>query len=202
MSAGIQQSGPESGRSPRGQVMVHELEALQSQWWCFAALGAAMVLLGLTAIGYSVFASIVAVALFGVLLLVAGIVQVVSSFWAGKWSGMLVHILVGLLYVVTGYLLLDTPVASAIALTLVIAAFLVVAGLFRIVAAMTLHFHDWGWVLLNGIVTLVLGLLIYKQWPASGLWVIGLFVGIEMVFNGVAWIMLSQGLRRFPAVRG
>ena len=80
-------------------------------------------------------------------------------------------------------------------LTLVVALFLLISGLFRIVASLMLQFHDWGWVLLNGIVTLLLGLLIYKHWPADGLWVIGLFVGIDMIFNGWAWIMLSLGLR-------
>jgi uncharacterized membrane protein HdeD (DUF308 family) len=61
------------------------------------------------------------------------------------------------------------------------------------------RFSGWNWVLLNGIVTLFLGLMIYKQWPASGLWVIGLFVGIDLIFDGLAWIMFALGLRRLPA---
>jgi uncharacterized membrane protein HdeD (DUF308 family) len=63
------------------------------------------------------------------------------------------------------------------------------------VVALAQRFHEWGWVLLNGGITLLLGMLINRQLPGSALWVIGLFVGIEMVFNGWAWIMLALGLR-------
>jgi uncharacterized membrane protein HdeD (DUF308 family) len=73
------------------------------------------------------------------------------------------------------------------------------SGVFRIVFALSERFAGWPWVLLNGAVTLMLGFLIYKQWPASGLWVIGLFVGIELIFNGWAWVMLALGLRRATA---
>jgi uncharacterized membrane protein HdeD (DUF308 family) len=78
---------------------------------------------------------------------------------------------------------------------LILAIFLIFAGIFRIVFALAERFTGWGWVLLNGAVTLLLGLLVYKQWPASGLWVIGLFIGIEMIFNGWAWVMLSFSLK-------
>jgi uncharacterized membrane protein HdeD (DUF308 family) len=80
-----------------------------------------------------------------------------------------------------------------------LAIFLIVVGVFNIVAALMQRFHGWGWVLLNGGVTLLLGLLINRQWPSSALWVIGLFVGIEMIFNGWAWIMLSLGLKAYKA---
>ena len=77
-----------------------------------------------------------------------------------------------------------------------IAAFLIVSGIFRVATALSLQFNNWGWVLLNGTVSLLLGILIYRQWPTSGEWVIGLFVGIEMIFNGWTWIMVSLSLKR------
>ena len=83
-------------------------------------------------------------------------------------------------------------------MTLIIAIFLIISGIFRIVSALSERFTGWGWVLLNGGVSLLLGLLIYKQWPLSGLWVIGLFVGIDLIFNGWAWIMLSLAMRKPP----
>jgi uncharacterized membrane protein HdeD (DUF308 family) len=82
---------------------------------------------------------------------------------------------------------------------LIIAIFLIVSGIFRIVFAVSERFTGWGWVLLNGVVTLFLGMMIYKQWPASGLWVIGIFIGIDLIFNGWAWIMLSIASRRAVA---
>ena len=139
--------------------------------------------------------------MFGVIMLIGGISQVVIAFWAGRWSGFLLQVLVGILYVVVGFMVIDAPVASAASLTLVIAAFLFIGGVIRIVVAMAERFPGWGWVLLNGAVTLLLGLLIYKQWPLSGVFVIGLFVGIEMIFNGWYWVMLSIGLKKSPKIQ-
>ena len=125
-----------------------------------------------------------------------GMAQVVSAFWAGKWSGFMLQLLVGILYAVVGFILVDKPLEGAADLTLLIAAFLMVGGLIRIVFAMSERFTGWGWSLLNGAVTLLLGLLIFREWPLSGLFAIGLFVGIEMIFNGWYWIMLAIGLKR------
>jgi uncharacterized membrane protein HdeD (DUF308 family) len=182
-----------------GAVLRHELEALHQQWWCFLLLGVSLVVLGSICIGapFATFMTTLTVVLFlGFLMLAGGIMQVISAFWAGSWSGMLFHVLIGVLYAVVGYMIIDNPNAGAVVLTKFIAIFLIVAGVFRIVSALVTRFHDWGWVLLNGSVTLFLGLIINRQLPEASLWVIGLFIGIEMIFNGWAWIMLSLGLRR------
>lgn len=179
--------------------MSEELPRLRENRFWFLALGIAMVVFGTIAIGSAFVATVAMTWLFGFLLLAAGIAGIVSAFWAGRWSGMLSHLLIGVLYTVVGFMILDHPQDSAIQLTLIIAIFLIIAGVFRIVFALSERFTGWGWVLLNGAVTLLLGMLVYKQWPESGLWVIGLFVGIEMIFNGWAWIMLSICLRQPPA---
>jgi uncharacterized membrane protein HdeD (DUF308 family) len=158
-----------------------------------------MVVLGTLAIAdpfITSFTTFAAVLILGFVLMVAGIMQIISSFWAGKWSGMLLHMLIGVLYGVTGYMIVDQPGVSMLVLTKFIAIFLIVAGVFRIVTALVTRFNDWGWVLLNGVISLVLGLIINRQMPEAALWVIGLFIGIELLFNGWAWIMLSLGLRR------
>jgi uncharacterized membrane protein HdeD (DUF308 family) len=173
----------------------HELHALREHWWCFIAMGIALVVLGCIGIVAPFVVTVTSVMLFGFLMIAAGIAQIVTSFWAGKWSGILLHLLVGILYTVVGFMISDAPVENAILLTKLLAIFLIVVGLFNIVAALLHRFHRWGWILLNGCVTLLMGLLINRQWPGSGLWVIGLFVGIEMIFNGWAWIMLGIGLR-------
>ncbi len=176
-------------------VFRHELAAVRDHWWWFLLMGILLVVMGTFAVGAATIVTLVSVMFFGFLLLAAGVIQIVSSFWSGRWSGTLLHVLIGILYLITGLIIVDRPLESEFSLTLVIAFFLLAAGIFRIVAALMERFHDWGWVLLNGIVTLMLGLLILKQWPSSALWVIGLFVGIDMIFNGWAWIMLSIGLR-------
>jgi uncharacterized membrane protein HdeD (DUF308 family) len=177
-------------------ISSHELHPLRDQWWCFLALGISLVLLGSAAVVACCYATAAFIVFFGFLLLAGGAIQIVSSFWAGKWSGMLLHLLIGLLYGIVGLMIIDAPLESAVLATKLIAIFLIVSGIFRIAAALVQRFPDWGWVMLNGGISLLLGVMINRQWPASGVWVIGLFIGIEMIFNGWAWIMLALGLRK------
>ena len=182
-----------------GAAIRHELEAVHEHWWAFLLLGITMVLLGTLAIAdpwINSFTSFAAILILGFTLIAAGITQVISSFWAGNWSGMLLHMLIGVLYMVVGYMIIDQPGVSMVVLTKFIAIFLIVSGVFRIVASLMTRFAGWGWVLLNGVIALLLGVIINRQMPEAALWVIGLFIGIELLFNGWGWIMLSLGLRR------
>jgi uncharacterized membrane protein HdeD (DUF308 family) len=140
----------------------------------------------------------IVVTILGLLLVICGGAQIIGSFWTGKWSGFLLSLLAGVLYVCVGGLMVARPEAASEALTLLIGAFLLVGGIFRAVSAMALKFHHWGWLLLNGVISAILGLMVLSHLPWSGLVVIGLFVGIDMIFNGWAWVMLSLGLRSLP----
>lgn len=186
--------------TPSGPAAVirHELEALRDQWCWFLALGIGMIVLGTLGMGMACLLTKVTVVFFGVLMLIAGIAQIVGAFWVGRWSGFMVTMLVGVLYVIAGFMVVDNPVGGALSLTLLIAAMLMVGGIFRIVSAMVLRHAHWGWPLLNGVVSLMLGIMIYKQWPESAFWVIGLYVSIEMIFNGWTWVMLGLGLKSLP----
>src|SRR5262249_15382283 len=118
------------------------------------------------------------------------------AFWAGKWSGMLIHMLIGVLYAVVGWMIIDAPpINTMVLITKFIAIFLVVSGVFRIVAALVMRFQDWGCALLNGGITFLLGIIINRQRPEAAFWVLGVCVGIEMLFKGWAWIMLALGPR-------
>lgn len=180
------------------EAMRNELAMLQKDWGWFLLLGIGLIVLGTLALGSAFFASVVAVVYLGLLLLAGGIVQTISAFWAGKWSGFLLSIFIGLLYMVAGVFIIGHPVESTLDLTLMLAFLFIVSGVFRIVTALMIRFPLWGWPLLNGVISVLLGVMIYKQWPASGLWVIGLFIGIEMIFNGWAWMMFALGLRSLP----
>lgn len=173
----------------------HELHPLRKEWWCFLLLGIALIVLGSVCIAQPFIPSLASVLFLGFTLLAAGITQVVSAFWAGQWKGMLLNILIGVLYAVVGYMIVESPVANMVMITKFIAILLIVSGVFRIVAALVARFHEWGWALLNGAITLLLGVMINRQMPEASLWVIGLFVGIELLFNGWGWVMLSIGLR-------
>jgi uncharacterized membrane protein HdeD (DUF308 family) len=113
----------------------------------------------------------------------------------GKWAGLFHHWVGAILFGVVGALIVWRPMVTAEILTLLMGAFFLVAGVFQLVTPFVVSLPDWGWHALNGLITLVLGILILAQWPVSGLWVIGLFVGIELVFYGGAWILVALGLR-------
>jgi uncharacterized membrane protein HdeD (DUF308 family) len=174
----------------------HDIDDVKKHWSCFLALGVVMALLGCAAISFSLFVTMLSVVVVGVLLLAAGLVSIVHGFGACQWKGVFLSMLLGVLYVVTGFLCITNPAASAVSVTLLIGAFCLVVGLFRMITTLYLRFYDWGWVFFNGLVTFILGILIVSQWPVSGLWIIGLFIGVDILLAGVSLILLSLSARR------
>jgi uncharacterized membrane protein HdeD (DUF308 family) len=93
-------------------------------------------------------------------------------------------------------LILLRPAAGAASLTLLLAALFLVSGLFRIGFALAVRIDGWGWQVLSGLVTFVLGLLISAGWPGSSIWVIGTFISIDLIFGGWSFIMIALAVRR------
>ena len=176
----------------------HGLNALRGNWLWFVILGGALIALGVIALGSVAIASLAAALAIGMLLLLAGIADTIGAFWCRGWSGFFLELLSGVLSIVVGLLFLRAPAGALAALTLLVACFLMVGGIFKIVAAVGYRFAAWGWALASGIVDLILGLLIWQEWPASALWVIGLFVGINLLFRGFNWIALGLALCALP----
>jgi uncharacterized membrane protein HdeD (DUF308 family) len=164
---------------------------LRGCWGWFLALGIALILLGIAAIGAQFVATLTSIVLFGSLLLAGGVVQIVNAVLARGWRAFFVYLLVGLLHVIVGGLMIERPDRAAEALTLMLAVAFLAGGAFRILYVLFERVAGWPWMLLNGIVTLLLGIAIWRQWPGSSAWVIGLFVGIDLVFNGWSWVMLA-----------
>jgi len=171
---------------------------LRRSWGWYLVLGIALVALGAIAIGSVFWMTIASVFFFGWILLIGGVMEVVHAFWHKRWAGFFLDLLTGILYAVAGWMMITNPQESALLLTLLIAMFLVFQGVFRIVAALAVRYPHWRWVLLDGVVSLLLGVLIWRRWPISALWVIGLFVGIEMLLNGWSLVMLGLTARNLP----
>ena len=178
--------------------IVHELERLKQHWWWFLVLGVLLVIGGIVALAYPFASSVGIIVVLGTVLIISGVATVVGAFWAGKWSAFFLQLLVGILYVMAGMVIRDVPLESVALLTLFIAASFVVVGVLRVVISLVERFPQWGWALLNGVITMIAGLIIYDSFPSSALWVIGLLVGLELLFNGLTWIMLSLTLRNLP----
>jgi uncharacterized membrane protein HdeD (DUF308 family) len=161
-------------------------------------LGILLVVCGTTALVFPIITSVAAINVLAVVLMIAGVATIIGSFWIGKWSGILVHLLVGILYLAAGFVVTERPLVSILMVTIFVAISFMVMGAFRILAALLIRFPQWGWALLNGTMTFLAGLVIYRHLPVSALWVIGLLVGLEMLLNGWTWMMLSLELRRIP----
>jgi len=181
------------------QVDAGGTEELRRHWVVCVVLGIASVILGTVALGASGIVTLASVLFFGWMLVFGGAVQAVHAFWFRRWGGFFRHLLGGVLGIVVGGLLVARPLAGAESITLLLAAFFVVGGVFRIMAALAVRFPSWGWTLMSGVVTLLLGIIIWKQWPISGLWVIGTFVGIDLIFDGWSLVMLGTTAHQQPA---
>jgi uncharacterized membrane protein HdeD (DUF308 family) len=170
-------------------------ESLREIWAFLLGMGIALIVLGAVAISSSFVATLATVLVFGILLLLGAILQVVTALWGRSWKGFFLHLLAGALYLIAGVFMIQNPIEAAIGLTFLIAVCLLVGGGLRIIVSVMERFNGWGWALLNGIVSLLLGIAIWRQWPLAGLRFIGLFVGIEMLLSGVSWVMLGLTVR-------
>ena len=169
----------------------------RSSW--FVGLGIVLLLLGTIALGSSVIFTLASMVFIGWLMIIGGVLQTAQAFSCREWAGFFVNLLTGLLYSVAGFLIVVNPAATAMALTLLIAILLIFGGVFRIASAIAVRFHNRIWLVLHGLVNLLLGTCILQEWPVSGLWVIGLFIGIDMIFDGWSLIMLGLAAKNLSA---
>lgn len=169
---------------------------LCSRWSSFLLVGIFLTILGALALS-SVFVTTIATVLFlGALITAGGISLLIHAFWAPEWRGFFAQLITGILSAVVGWLMITHPAIGALSITILLAALFIASGLFRIVGALTLDIENWGWMLVNGLVTLALGILIFAQWPEASLWVIGLFIGIDLLFSGWTNVLMGLMLRK------
>jgi uncharacterized membrane protein HdeD (DUF308 family) len=181
-----------------GNVQTLEIQIpheIVQYWGWFLAFGIGLVVLGVAAVARSITATVVSMLFFGWLLVIASGIEVAQAVMVGHWAGFFHHLLAAILFGVTGLLLVTRPLVSAEVATVFMAMFFIIGGLFQLIGSFAVTLPGWGWQALDGAITLLLGLLVLAQWPVSGLWVIGLFVGIDLIFYGCAWIALALGLR-------
>ncbi len=170
---------------------------LRAKWGWIVALGVVYTVAGFIALGSVAMATVVSVFVVGVMMIVAGVAEIISAFQIKTWGKFLLWALLGLLYVVAGFVTFQNPLLAAVLLTLILGASLVASGIMRIILAFSMKRETpWIWVALSGAVTLLLGVLILMRWPVSSLYILGLFLGIDLIFAGASWIGIGLGLRR------
>ncbi len=175
-------------------------EGLRQNWGWIFALGIVFVILGVIGLGMTVFLTLVTVLYFGILILIAGAIQLVNAFRSKESTNIAFHLLVALLYGLAGVLIIAHPKLASAFFTAVLAFLLIFQGALKIYWGFQLKeaIRSWFWPLLSGLLSLLLGLIILAHWPISGLWVIGLFIAIEMIFQGWTYIMLALAARSMP----
>ena len=172
-------------------------ERVRANWGWFLALGVGLTVLGIIALGATVTTTVVSVLFLGWLLLFGGIIQAISAFWAGSVGGALLRVVMGILFFLAGLYLITKPVIGALTITLVIAGFLLVEGVVRIVTAIAERYDGWIWSIVGGAIALALGVLLLVNWPVTGTFAIGLFIAIDLLLYGVSWIVAAFVARSY-----
>lgn len=178
------------------ETLVDETNGVRNGWGWVLALGIGQILVGALAVSFVFGATILSVVTLGMMLLIAAAAQTVAGILARDWGGFWMFLLLGTFYAVAGILTIQHPILAAEGLTLMLAAVFLIGGAFRIISACVERFPWRGWVFFSGVVSVLLGVLIWRQWPVSGLWVLGLFIGIDLIVNGVTCSMLAIFVRK------
>jgi uncharacterized membrane protein HdeD (DUF308 family) len=174
-----------------------EMAPLRAKWGWIVALGVVYLLAGFIALGSVVMATAASVLIVGVMMIIAGVAEVFSAFQVKGWGKFLLWVLLGVLYIIAGFVTFENPLLAAALLTLILGVSLVASGIMRIILAFGMKQETpWIWILLSGVITVLLGLLILAHWPVSSLYILGLFLGIDLIIAGAGWIGLGFGLHR------
>jgi uncharacterized membrane protein HdeD (DUF308 family) len=164
------------------------------------ALSVLMIAAGVLAIGLPMIAGVAVTAIVGWLLLFSGVSHLAFAWRAGRPGAVVWQILLGLLYGAIGVYVIASPVAGLASLTLAVALYLLIEGMLEFVLWSQLRaVPGSGWLMVDGIITLVLTVMIWSTWPSSAGWVVGTLIGISMLFSGITRLMLSIAARRLLA---
>lgn len=183
--------------APRGiSSFADRVDSVRGKWGWFVAAGVALAVFGVIALGNVLAATYAVVTVTGAMLIVAGVVQFAHAFGATAWGRVLYWAASGVLYVVAGFVTFANPMIAAAVFTLLLAATIFAVGVLRIVAAFDARpAPGWGWVAFGGILTVLLAVLIGIGWPGNSIEIIGILLGIDLIFQGVAWIGFGLGIR-------
>lgn len=166
----------------------------ENRGWFFA-LGVGFILLGIAAIVLPFAASVVTTLVLGWLMIVGGVFQGFHAIQNRRWAGFAWALLSAVAYVIAGVLLIRYPITGTLTLTLVLAVFFAANGILKIIRSVQHRtMPRWGWLLFDGILSVVLGVLIASRWPSTAAWALGLMVGIDLLFSGSSMLMIGAAV--------
>lgn len=176
---------------------ISALQQLKANANWYLGMGILLIIGGLFATIFAYSSTIFSVVYLGFFLIIKGIMEIAQSFKLTKWGSFFLHLIIGLLFTLGGLYIVINPAINALTLTLALAIFFVVSGILQIIFALTHQLYHRSIVLIGGALTLLLGILIWQQWPISGLWAIGTLVGVELMITGATWVGLSLRVKKY-----
>lgn len=181
-------------------LSVHSLEfgirQLENRWLMFVGFGALVCLFGVLALGMVAAATLASVLTIGVLMAVTGVAEIFIGFGARDWGRLALWVASGLIYAAAGAVAIARPGMAAAVFTLLLGAGLIASGLVRLYLAAHLPAGNMRWAaFLSGAVTALFGLVVVLGWPGDSLIVLGVILGVDLIFAGMSWLMLGFGLR-------
>jgi len=172
-------------------------DQLKRSWRWVLGMGLILVLLGTIGLGALVVLTLASILLLGVFLIIAGIVQFIDVLKSKRQKGTILRTTIALLYIIGGTIVVYDPILASSIVTIMLAWILIVIGTTRVAMAITHRDTQvWGWLFFAGLCAVVLGVLILMQLPISALWVIGLFIAVELIINGWSYIFIAFSMRR------
>lgn len=173
------------------------LSPLKARSGWIVALGIVYLIAGFIALGSVVSATVATVLVVGIMMIVSGVAEVFGAFQLKSWGKFILWVLLGLLYIFAGFVTFENPLLAAALLTLLLGVCLVASGIMRIILAFNMNVGSPRLlVVLSGLITTFLGAVILARWPVNSLYILGIFLGIDLVFAGVSWISVGLGLRQ------
>ena len=171
-------------------------EGVAGKWGWFVALGVLLIMFGGIAFGNLLMATVASVYYVGIVMMIGGLLNLLHAFQVKGWESVLYWVLSGAFYTAAGLFAFVNPLLASSVLTFLLAVALIVAGCFRIWVGFKLRpLHGWGWMVIGGIVTLLAGLIIAAGWPVDSLWILGLFLAVDLVMQGLAAIAFGVLVR-------
>jgi uncharacterized membrane protein HdeD (DUF308 family) len=176
------------------------LDQVRKSWRWFLALGILLMILGAFCVVKAQTATTFSILVLGWVLAISGVVWLVNSFYALSWHGFFLFLLNAIVRGVTGYLLIRHPDAGAAGVTLLLASLFIVSGLFRAVGAGVIRFPRWGWTVFSGLVSLGFGVYLLAIWPVASAYLIGIVIGVDLIFDGGALVGFATAIHGLPEV--
>jgi uncharacterized membrane protein HdeD (DUF308 family) len=184
------------------QLVAEERAMLRRNWGWFVAIGVVLTMLGIAGLAFAGVITLGAVLFLGWMFLVGGVIEIINAVIRKGWQGFWLDLLSGVLTLIAGVFILLHPVQGASVLTLLIGILFLIGGIFRVGAGVAMRNPYAGWFVLQGVISLVLGLMIVANWPFTALWVIGTLVAIDLLITGLRLISFGLEVRKLAPLGG